>query len=100
MILDPVPTGDLIEVPYHPGHCYAAYLGSSATQVFLAPQYIKKLIISYEKVQSVTLYTKKPDNLLYHICSFHVLDLKVSVYHIYNILNKLTLTNRYVSVHL
>ena len=90
MILDPVPTGDLIEVPYHPGHFYAAYLGSSATQVFLAPQYIKKLIISYEKVQSVTLYTKKPDNLLYHICSFHVIDLKVCAYHIWVIPCQLT----------
>ena len=41
MILAPVPTGDLVEVPYYPGHCYAAYLGNSTTQVLLVLQYIK-----------------------------------------------------------
>ena len=45
MILDPVATGDLVEVPYYHGHCYAAYMGNSLTEVFLALQCMKKLVI-------------------------------------------------------
>ena len=97
MILAPVLTGDMVEVPYYPGHCYAAYFGNSPTQVFMAPQCIIHLIFFYEKVESVTLYKERPDNLLYHICSFHVLDLKVCIYHNFNILHQLTLTYRYAS---
>ena len=95
MILAPVLTGQMVEVPYYPGHCYAAFMGNSSTQVF----WIFKIMIMlfFLKVQSVTLYRERPDNLLYHICSFHVLDLKVCIYHNPRILNQLTLTNRHVS---
>ena len=58
MILAPVPTGDMVEVPYYPGHCYAAYLGHSLTQVFLAPQCIKKLMFLFEGAKCNSLQRK------------------------------------------
>ena len=78
MILSPVPTGDLVEVPYYPGHCYAAFMGNSATQVF--SYFLNVQMMMFFKVQSVTLYRERPDFLLYHICSFHILDMKVYFY--------------------
>ena len=35
MILSPALTGQMVEVPYYPGHCYAAFMGNSSTQVFI-----------------------------------------------------------------
>ena len=35
MMISPSLTGQMVEVPYYPGHCYAAFKGNSSTQVFL-----------------------------------------------------------------
>ena len=95
MILSPVPTGDLVEVPYYPGHCYAAFLGKSPTQVSMLMKCTKCNI--FIKVQSVTLYRERPDFLLYHICSFHILDMKVHSHIRKYLLNHINYNIRYYS---
>ena len=67
MILDPVPTGDLVEVPYYPGHCYAAYLGNSSTQVILALQYIKNLMFLFIGSRCYSLQRKTWKFALSHL---------------------------------
>ena len=40
MIISPSLTGQMVEVPNYPGHCYAAFMGNSSTKVFFDLQYI------------------------------------------------------------
>ena len=73
----------MVTLPLYPGYKYAAYAAISRDEVIL---YLVILINNNSfillQAGTVTFYNDRPVKLVYHICSFHILDMKV--FRIYN----------------
>ena len=80
-IKSPMLSGKYLQLPYFPGHCYAAIKPEDSSQVvsFISFNALRFLI---SKKPTMTVQREKPQSLIYHIHSFHVLDMKVfTIYH-------------------
>ena len=66
-----------MKVPFNPGYCYAAYKANDSSKVYpiLSINCINSKLMY--KVPTVNLYASMPQHLIYHACSFHVMDFKV-----------------------
>ena len=75
-IQSPMFNGKHLQLPYFPGHCYAAVKTKDSSQVIFV-SFFNALRFWISKDPTMILQKEKPQNLIYHIHSFHVLDLKV-----------------------
>ena len=68
----------MVQLPYFAGCKYAAYSAENSEEVrkLDVPLNHKNHLLCY-KVGTVTWYQSRPEFLVYHIHSFHVLEMKV-----------------------
>ena len=74
-IMSPVSTGKYVTLPFYPGYKYVAYASENIEEVWILKIYL--MSNSYVKVGTFTIYTERPDKLIYYDRSFHVMDIKV-----------------------
>ena len=68
-------TGNFVRLPLYPGYKYVAYGSMNIEEVCI----IKYIICSNSnlKAGTLTIYTERPEKLIYHDRCFHVMDIKV-----------------------
>ena len=77
MIVSPVPTGMQIEFPFYPGHIYAALKPLETDKVNINNCFLQLFTILVFQMSTVTVYTARPKELIYHDHEYQVMDFKV-----------------------
>ena len=70
----------MVTLPLYPGYKYAAYAAINNEEVIKLIALVKSfnyLLCIFLQAGTVTFYNERPVKLVYHISSFHILDLKV-----------------------